>query len=72
MQTDRDQRGVAFIPGDYDKSAWLETYVETMSDLKPEMPAGEALRAALHAYERKGWSNPGVAAGLDALLGPET
>jgi len=67
---DGEQWAARFSPGEFDKSAWLEAYVVTMGDLRPEVTPSEAMGAALRAYEREGWGNPKVAAGLDALLGP--
>lgn len=39
---------------------------------KPEMTPAEASRAAHEAFDREGWSNAKISAGLDAMLGPVT
>ena len=61
-----------FLAGepDYDRPEWIDAYAMMIGTLKPELPPDAAARAAVEAYAQQGWSNPKVAAGLDALFGP--
>lgn len=72
MIANGDEWAAAFLASepDYDKPAWIDAYAMAIGRCKPEMTPAEASWAAHEAFDREGWSNPKVSAGLDAMFEP--
>jgi hypothetical protein len=68
-----DQWAAALLASepDYTTAGWIDAYKKVFAACRPDLTPGELTEAAYLAFAREGmWNNPKVAAGLDAVLGP--